>query len=86
MSPVDWYYARDNKQKGPVSSLELKRLATAGEIEPDNLVWREGMTEWSAARNVRGKYSRVAISPAASKLKPINSCRQPMAWSRRPMS
>ena len=30
MSPVEWYYARDNKQMGPVSSLELKRLAAVG--------------------------------------------------------
>ena len=56
MSPVEWYYARENKQMGPVSSLELKRLATAGELRPEDLVWREGMTEWSLASNVRGLF------------------------------
>lgn len=56
MSQIEWYYARDNKQMGPVSSVELKRLATAGSIAPDDLVWREGMTEWAAARNVRGLF------------------------------
>ncbi len=56
MSPIEWYYARDNKQMGPVSSVELKRLAAAGSIAPDDLVWREGMTEWAAARNVRGLF------------------------------
>ena len=35
MSAVEWYYARDNKQMGPVPAIELKRLATAGEIGPD---------------------------------------------------
>ena len=29
MSQVEWYYARDNRQMGPVSSAELKRLASA---------------------------------------------------------
>jgi GYF domain 2 len=56
MSQVEWYYARDNRQVGPVSSAELKRLATLGELGPDDLVWREGMTEWAAARNVRGLF------------------------------
>ena len=38
MTPVEWYYARGNKQMGPVSALELKRLATAGELRPEDLV------------------------------------------------
>ena len=72
MNPVEWYYARENKQTGPVSSVDLKRLATTGELSPDNLVWREGMTEWTAARNVRGLFEEAADSslkigePAAS--------------------
>ncbi len=68
MSPVEWYYARENKQMGPVSSLELKRLATAGELRPEDLVWREGMTEWSLASNVRGLFDGEA-KPADSGLK-----------------
>ena len=68
MSQVEWYYARNNKQMGPVSSLELKHLAVAGELGPDDLVWREGMTEWASARNVRGLFDeegRGAAAPAA---------------------
>jgi hypothetical protein len=56
MTQVEWYYARDNRQMGPVSSVELKRLATFDELRPDDLVWKEGMTEWAAARNVRGLF------------------------------
>lgn len=56
MSPVEWYYARGNKQSGPVNSAELKRLAMAGDIGGDDLVWREGMSEWTTARNVRGLF------------------------------
>ncbi|MEN6450758.1 MAG: DUF4339 domain-containing protein [Thermoguttaceae bacterium] len=65
MTPVEWYYARDNKQMGPVSAAELKRLATAGELRPEDLVWREGMTEWSLARNVRGLFEEEAKPTAA---------------------
>jgi hypothetical protein len=56
MNPIEWYYARGAKQMGPVSSVELKRLATTGEILPDDLVWREGLTEWAPARSVRGLF------------------------------
>jgi hypothetical protein len=56
MSPVEWYYARGNKQMGPVSSTELKRLSSAGELRREDLVWREGMAEWTLARNVRGLF------------------------------
>lgn len=73
MSPVEWYYARDNKQMGPVSSVELKRLAAAGELEPEHLVWREGMAEWTLAGNVRGLFeeeSRTAESVAAGVVQP----------------
>lgn len=64
MSPVEWYYARDNLQQGPVSSLELKQLAAAGNLSPDDLVWREGMAEWAPARNVRGLFE-AEQAPAA---------------------
>lgn len=60
MSQVGWYYARDNQQIGPVSSAELKRLATTRELASEDLVWREGMTEWSMARNVRGLFDEEA--------------------------
>jgi hypothetical protein len=68
MNPVEWYYARENKQLGPVSPLELKRLAEVGLLGPDDLVWHEGMTEWASARNVRGLFDeegRAVPSPAA---------------------
>lgn len=63
MPPIDWYYARENKQMGPVSSAELKRLAADGELQPDDLVWREGLTEWAPARSVRSLFD-VETNPA----------------------
>ncbi len=56
MSANEWYYAKGDQQKGPVSSAELKQLAASEEISPDDLVWREGMGEWVAASNVRGLF------------------------------
>ena len=65
MTPIYWYYAHGNKQLGPVSSAELKHLATIGELLPDDLVWREGLAEWAPARSVRGLFD-VETTPAAA--------------------
>ena len=56
MALVDWYFARGSKQMGPVSAADLRRLAVAGELSPDDLIWREGLAEWTKARNVRGLF------------------------------
>ena len=56
VSDVQWYYARDDEQFGPISGAELRSLAAAGELTRDNLVWREGMSEWSAAGKMRGLF------------------------------
>ncbi|GAB6164611.1 hypothetical protein JCM19992_06110 [Thermostilla marina] len=53
---VEWYYAKDNERFGPVTSAELKRLAEAAQLGPDDLVWREGMSDWVPARRVKGLF------------------------------
>lgn len=56
MADVQWYYARNDQQFGPVSATELKQLADAGAIAPDDLLWREGMDSWTTAINLRGLF------------------------------
>jgi hypothetical protein len=68
MSPVEWYYAQGDKQQGPVSPAEVKSLADAGKLLPDDLVWREGMEEWIPARKVKGLFD--ADEAAAAKAAP----------------
>jgi hypothetical protein len=65
MAEVQWYYARDNKQFGPVSATELKQLAEAGRLTPDDLLWREGMDAWATAINLRGLFGDEAPAGAA---------------------
>ncbi|MCC6124284.1 MAG: DUF4339 domain-containing protein [Pirellulales bacterium] len=66
MNPIEWFYAKGDKHSGPVNSVELKRMATAGELEPGDLVWREGMAEWTIARNVRGLFEEEIKSAGQS--------------------
>lgn len=51
---MDWYYAQDGKQLGPVSDAEFSQLAQSGVIGPETLVWHGGMAEWLAYRTLGG--------------------------------
>lgn len=51
-----WYYTKGDTKIGPVSAAELKRLAQNSELLPDDLVWREGLREWMAAKRIRGLF------------------------------
>jgi len=66
---MDWHYAVNQQQYGPVSEDEIRRLAQQGTIQPNTLVWRQGMANWTP-------YSQVF--PAA----PMTS--QPAAYSAQP--
>jgi uncharacterized membrane protein len=47
---MDWYYAIDGQQYGPVSDEEFRRLAETGKITPHDLVWNATMGEqWVTA-------------------------------------
>jgi len=47
-----WYYAKDGEQKGPVTEDNLIVLFQNSEIPSDSLIWSEGMSEWTSAKDV----------------------------------
>lgn len=65
MAEVQWYYARNDQQYGPVSASELKQLADDGRLTPDDLLWREGMDAWTTAINLRGLFEPAAALKSA---------------------
>lgn len=44
---MNWYYAEDGKQSGPVTDDLLRQLVQSGKIDNDTLVWCEGMPDWA---------------------------------------
>ncbi len=48
----NWYYAKNNKQHGPVSKLKLLDLVRNGHLELHDLVWINGMSRWQPAHSV----------------------------------
>jgi hypothetical protein len=50
----EWYYAKNNVQNGPVTFDHLKALTQAGAVVGEDLVWKDGMTEWKPAWQIQG--------------------------------
>ena len=61
MKNTDWHYINaDHQQVGPVTATELKALAANGAIQPHDFVWREGLTDWVKASQLKGLFSATA--------------------------
>lgn len=58
----EWYYSKNNQQQGPVSEEQLKLLAASGQLQPSNLVWKEGMSQWAEARKMDGLFQTQDIA------------------------
>ncbi len=43
---MNWYYAINSQQLGPVPEQELARLVATGTIHSGTLIWRDGMGDW----------------------------------------
>ena len=43
---MNWYYALNGQQQGPVPETEIANLAAAGVLKADTLIWSEGLTDW----------------------------------------
>lgn len=49
---MEWYYASNGQQQGPVSQEQLVDLFSKGEVKSSDLVWNESMTDWIPFGNV----------------------------------
>ena len=59
---MEWYYANNGQQLGPVSQESLHELYQSGSIQGTDLVWNETMTEWLPI----GKIPGLTVPPAVS--------------------
>lgn len=44
---MNWFYAKNGSQQGPLSTDEIKSRIAMGEVGPDDLAWCEGMADWT---------------------------------------
>jgi len=51
---VLWYFTTAGKKMEPVTATELEQLAMSGHLQPNDLVWKEGMEAWAKASTITG--------------------------------
>jgi hypothetical protein len=61
-----WYYARDGNKLGPCSAQQLKDLAAAGQIQPTDTIWKEGLDHGVAASRVKNLFPPAALDQPQS--------------------
>ncbi len=52
-----WYFARPYTEFGPFTAAQLKELAAAGQIQPQDVVWKEGTEKKVPALKVRDLFA-----------------------------
>jgi len=53
----EWFYTQNGQAApAPVSSEQLRLLAGGGQLRPDDLVWKEGMPNWTPAASIKGLF------------------------------
>ncbi len=63
---MNWYYAEQGQQAGPVSEEQLDEMFRNGKILPDTLVWHEGLAAWAPYREAKGGAFSTGSTPAAT--------------------
>jgi hypothetical protein len=54
---ADWWYTKNGERQGPVSSSQLRQLAASGELQPTDMVFKDGGTEWKLASTVSNLFA-----------------------------
>ncbi|MEO0630306.1 MAG: GYF domain-containing protein, partial [Planctomycetota bacterium] len=60
---MDWYYAKDGQQLGPVTQPALIELRQTGQITDSDLVWNDSMPEWLAYGSVNELAGTASAAP-----------------------
>ena len=71
-----WYLARDGKQHGPLTHLEMTKLVELGHLRPTDLVWRPGFTDWRPAPTI---FTSPQPAVAAASPSPVAATQSPRA-------
>ena len=79
---AEWYYSSQGQQAGPVELATLQQMIASGQVQPHDLVWRDGMDTWHAAAAVHELNAPPATSqygtlPAPGSFPQQNVAQQP---------
>jgi uncharacterized RDD family membrane protein YckC len=63
---TEWYYAEGQQRQGPLPVLEIRQRFQRGQLNLDTLVWREGMAQWAALRQVVDELGLQTLADASA--------------------
>jgi len=77
-----WFLIKDKQKLGPYAAAEMRRLAVAGQLQPADMVLREGEQRWVEARVVKGLLpaTPAAATAVANPSKRSSLLRRPAFW------
>ncbi len=74
---TQWYIARDGKQHGPLTDIEMRTFVAHSYLRVTDLIWRPGMAEWLPAPQIFPAVFQAAAAappaPAAPAAQPSNA-------------
>lgn len=73
-----WRYVQNGQPSAPVDTAALSALLTNGTLSPDTYVWKEGMTNWLAAKSLPEFANCRPTTPPAVPTVPAPSSIPPM--------
>lgn len=79
-----WYLARDGKQHGPLSHVEMAKLVELGHLRQTDLVWRPGLADWRPAPTVFDMSPPAAPAPQPVVTSPAASAPAPAPMAAAP--
>ncbi len=68
---TQWYLYKNGKQSGPLSWEQLAEQGKTGFIKPGDMVWTEGMKNWSRADQVKGLVTAPLSAPPGQHSVPL---------------
>jgi hypothetical protein len=63
--PDQWYYSWNGQQAGPCDLNQLQAMIQSRQLPPENLVWKDGMADWSQIRSIPELAQSVPAEPTA---------------------
>ncbi len=79
---IQWYIARDGKQHGPLTDIEMRTFVAHNYLRISDLIWRPGMPEWQSAPNVfPTAFEALGQEPKQIAASPSAPAAQPQAMS-----
>jgi hypothetical protein len=75
---IQWYIARDGKQHGPLSDVEMRTFVAQGHLKPADLIWRPGFADWRPAPAVF-PFQPAEAAPAPAAGRPAPTTGRPQA-------